>query len=320
MKNIGFLIGPGIGVLLLFIGAVFLACCIIKWKTKSKNLRRGTFHKTKDSHSAVALRTVTKNSNRNSSTMSRRFSDSYRFDGNHGPTGNYENFPAISAQQNSAFLRGVSSFQGQNGGPNSPLEANVKVHIEMPNLSASLPALNMYKVSQNGNNETDPPPPPPLPEKPEDDELPALNNFPPPLPLLDSQPNGTLNKQNSYQDLYVEPQDTSTHNHRHNHQDSGSYNYRSDQHDHTNSYHHRQDSFTSPHIHDHHHHNGYGINGYHTQDEGVHQSYHHDHDLQQNNGPRKVPPPVVPRRKGSSSNEWSNGPSAPNNFAQLHRI
>ena len=319
MKNIGFLIGPGLGVLLLFIGAILLACCIIKWKTKGKKVRRGNF-KTRDT--PVTLRTVTKNQNRNSSTMSRRFSDSYRYDGNHG-VGNYENFQTISAHQNSAFLRGVSSFQGQNGGPNSPLEANVKVHIEMPNLSASLPALNMYKVSTNGK---DPPPPPPLPEKPEDAELRALNSFPPPLPLLET-PTSTLNRGNSYQDLYVEPQPESM------------------------SYNNRPDTFSpphSPHYHDHHYHHhhhspstsssGYGGNGYHIHDETVnHTHHHHDYDMnhhhdhndmhhhhehiQDNDKPRKIPPPVLPRRKTpSSQNDWNTGSVMTNNIQPFHRI
>ncbi|XP_072038490.1 uncharacterized protein [Amphiura filiformis] len=300
IRNIGFLIGPGIGVLLLFIGAIFLACCIIKWKTKGKKLRRGTF-KTNDA--PVTLRTVAKNQNRNSSALSRRFSDSYRYDGNHG-VGNYENFQAITAHQNSAFLRGVSSFQGQNGGPNSPLEANVKVHIEMPNLSASLPALNMYKVSGNGGK--DPPPPPP-----DDEDLQALNNFPPPLPLLET-PVSTLNRGNSYQDLYVDPQPDT-----YNRPDTFNTSSPHYHHDHHHHHHHHSPSISS---------NGYGgngVNGYHTHDEPVNYSYHnHDHnELQNNDRPRKIPPPVFPRRKTPSiSNDWNNGRSFSNTMQPLHRI
>ena len=147
LKNISILIGPALGVIILFLLAVIFALCITKRKSASR-------HKVKLSHQlsssldpqkSVTLRSVGKPSNRNS-RASRRFSDSftYRF----SRDCEYENIEAYMAKKGQ-FLGGISSFQDEN---NTPMEANVRVKIEMPSsLSTSMPALNACKISSNFN-------------------------------------------------------------------------------------------------------------------------------------------------------------------------
>nr|XP_054767402.1 uncharacterized protein LOC129274655 [Lytechinus pictus] len=148
LKNISILIGPALGVIILFLLAVIFALCMTKRKTSSKHQFRLNHQiaPSVEHHKAVTLRSNGKPSNRNSRS-SRRFSDSftYRF----SKDCEYENIEAYMAKKGQ-FLGGTTSFQDEN---NQPMEANVRVKIEMPNnLSTSMPALNACKISSNINH------------------------------------------------------------------------------------------------------------------------------------------------------------------------
>ena len=142
LKNISFLVGPGVGVLLLFVCAVFFACCFVKWRRKDKT-EGYPAHVSQEAHAAVSLTAI----NQNNSTASklRRYSDSVACRVSTGSE-SYENIEAY-ADKLGEFSRGTSSFQLNTI---QPLEANFKLKIEMPHqqsLSTSLPALNMHAIS-----------------------------------------------------------------------------------------------------------------------------------------------------------------------------
>ena len=292
LTNVSYLIGPGLGVILLFIGAVFLACCIIRYKTKGDTkLRRGSFKNTTlQPHAEVSLRAVTRNNkNRQSRAVSRRYSDSDRYNGaNNSPYSHYENFQSITAHQNSTFSRGVTSFQGENS--QSPLEANVKVHIEMPNLSASLPALNMYAVSANGNNGKDTITYDVYHDGPQKQRSPIKPHFPPPLPITDTAGENHAAKEN-YQDLYVEPQSETPY-----HRPDPSYNSHTAYFEHQQQ--HQQQQQQQQQQQHQQQYDGQQYDGQ-SQDLGVVNNTYHDNGFHNHERPTKKPPPppVVPRRK-----------------------
>lgn len=149
LKNISILIGPALGVIILFLLAVIFALCVTKRKTSSAKHQFRLTHQispSMDPQKSVTMRSVGRPSNRNSRS-SRRFSDSftYRF----SRDCEYENIEAYMAKKGQ-FLGGTTSFQDEN---NQPMEANVRVKIEMPNsLSCSMPALNGCKISSNINS------------------------------------------------------------------------------------------------------------------------------------------------------------------------
>ncbi|XP_071484210.1 uncharacterized protein [Diadema antillarum] len=148
LKNISILIGPALGVIILFLLAVIFALCVTKHQTSSKQKIKLSpqIAPSMEHHKAVTLRSSNKPSTNRNSRASRRFSDSftYRF----SRDCEYENIEAYMAKKGQ-FLGGTSSFQDDS---NPPLEANVRVKIEMPStLSTSMPALNASRITPHSD-------------------------------------------------------------------------------------------------------------------------------------------------------------------------
>ncbi|XP_038077032.1 uncharacterized protein LOC119744906 [Patiria miniata] len=146
LKNISLLVGPSLGVIFLFIFAIFLAYCLVKWKKKEKPESKPT-HLSQEAHAALSLTTVNQN---NSKAFSKRhYSDSAACRVSHVGE-EYENIEAY-ADKLAEFSRGTSSFQLNSV---RPMEANIKFKIELPqSLSTSMPALNMHGISSIKNTD-----------------------------------------------------------------------------------------------------------------------------------------------------------------------